>query len=86
MVARVCICTRCGMETDHFRDGMCKLCWDVRPLGGDLIPFTKADIRAYLDRCIQHWRIKRDEGDNLAPCYIDAFQSVRSTIFGEILP
>ena len=27
MVARVCTCLKCGMETDHFRDGYCKSCY-----------------------------------------------------------
>jgi hypothetical protein len=50
------------------------------------IPFTKTDIKEYLDRCIEFWRAKREAGDVLADSYIDAFQSVRTTIFGEVLP
>jgi hypothetical protein len=48
------------------------------------IPFTKTDIKEYLDRCIEFWRAKREAGDVLADSYIDAFQSVRTTIFGEV--
>lgn len=51
------------------------------------IPFEKSEVKAYLDRCIVHWRNKRDkENDKQANYYIDAFQSVRETLFGETLP
>lgn len=55
----------------------------------------------YLDDAITKWRTKREEAEaqaeaddaNLIPrsvliarCYVDAFQSVRSTVFGETLP
>jgi len=58
------------------------------------IPFDKETIMEYLDRSIKHWRSKKkialDGGEEklmtMAACYIDAFQSVRSTIFGELLP
>ena len=54
------------------------------------IPFTESDIKEYLDRSITHWRWQRDEtlleeeGEEAA-CYIDAFQSMRLTLFGEEL-
>lgn len=51
------------------------------------IPFDEEHIKAYLDRCIVYWRKKLDEGDDkMAPCYIDAFQSVRMTLYDELLP
>ena len=64
------------------------------------IPFTEEDIKGYLDGCIEHWRTKRDTDPSdtdadveehlklkeMAPYYIDAFQSVRMTLFGELLP
>jgi hypothetical protein len=53
------------------------------------IPFDKEYVKAYLDRCIRYWREERDfkRADcEKAPFYIDAFQSVRRTLFGEILP
>lgn len=50
------------------------------------IPFKKKEIKGYLDRCISFWRKKREEGDPMALYYIDAFQSVRTTLFGETLP
>ena len=51
------------------------------------------EVRLYLDRCINHWRDRYDEAneeDNeeyqkQADNYIDAFQSVRSSLFGETL-
>ena len=45
------------------------------------------DIKTYLDNCIRYWRSKRDkENCEYAIYYIDCFQSVRSSIFGECLP
>ena len=53
------------------------------------VPFEKEEIKGYLDRCIRKWRkIKADkELDSvaMAECYIDAFQSVRISLFGELL-
>lgn len=58
------------------------------------IPFTEKDVKAYLDKCINHWRnvknalISRgDEQNDIQMCdhYIDAFQSVRISVFGELL-
>jgi hypothetical protein len=50
-----------------------------------------AEIRTYLDGCIEYWRDKRagatsEEIRTMAIHYIDAFQSTRITIFGETLP
>lgn len=52
---------------------------------------THDEIKEYLDDAIRHWRKKRDnattDGDKvMAVCYVDAFQSVRVSIFGELLP
>jgi len=52
----------------------------------EVIPFDRGEIKAYLDRCIAFWRDKRKEGEWMATFYIDAFQSVRTSIFGELLP
>ena len=27
MVARICTCRKCGMETNHFEDGYCESCY-----------------------------------------------------------
>jgi hypothetical protein len=55
---------------------------------------TLPEIKSHLDECIMHWRRIRDEAKieegyeivyHSAICYIDAYQSLRKTIFGEIL-
>lgn len=57
----------------------------------NLIPFEEKEIKAYLDRAIHLWRRRKyvDEmnGSNytMATHYIDAFQSVRMSLFGELL-
>lgn len=53
-------------------------------------------LREYLDGSIRAWRKMKDEatGDaaqvamkrHTATCYVDAFQSVRTSVFGETLP
>lgn len=51
------------------------------------IPLTEQDIKAYLDECIRFWRRKRDEENcEIAIYYVDAFQSVRVSLFGELYP
>ena len=60
------------------------------------VPFTEKDVKVYLDNAIRNWRQTRDvpdllDGDNvkeyvMACHYIDAFQSVRMSLFGELLP
>lgn len=55
----------------------------------DLIPLTEPEIKAYLDKCIEHWRKNRESGETalkeMARYYIDAFQSVRVSLFGQTL-
>lgn len=58
------------------------------------LPFGEDEIKHYLNRCIRLWRDKRQtaliNGDKEAVTqavhYVDAFQSVRTSIFGETLP
>ncbi len=51
------------------------------------IEFTEEKVKGYLDDCIRYWRNRRDkEHDELAVYYIDAFQSVRTSLFGKLLP
>lgn len=51
------------------------------------VKFEKEEVKKYLDECITFWRKQRDEGETeKAPCYIDAYQSVRMSLFGETLP
>lgn len=63
----------------------------VKP--GDTIPLTDERVKGYLDGCITSWRktretsreYKNNMGVQVADCYIDAFQSVRTSLFGELL-
>jgi len=58
----------------------------------DTIAFTEEAVKEYLDTAIRHWRDVRDEEKRadsdygMATHYIDAFQSVRISLFGELLP
>lgn len=62
-----------------------------------VLVFSKENIKNYLDSCIKQWRLnkKEAEGDgpaatndhkvHTASCYVDAYQSVRISLFGECL-
>jgi hypothetical protein len=63
----------------------------------DVVEFTLDAVREYLDGCIWEARRWRDKPRNdggvqdgheylMARCYVDAYQSVRTSIFGELLP
>ena len=55
----------------------------------ETIPFTKEAVKKYLDDCIILSRKERDSGEEKARMYgyyVDAYQSVRTSLFGEILP
>jgi hypothetical protein len=48
-------------------------------------------IARYLDGCIIFWRAKKrsaetDEDKIIASCYVDAYQSARISLLGELLP
>jgi len=47
------------------------------------IPFTRESVRDYLDNAITKWREVRDGGEEapVAACYIDAYQSIRASLF-----
>ena len=63
---------------------------------------SKLELEQYLDNAIRKWRTKLNESANdkessvftsmestdelIAKCYIDAFQSVRVSMLGELLP
>ena len=51
----------------------------------ECVPFTQEQVRQYLDECIMMWRKLRTMGEEKAPYYIDAYQSVRVSLFGELL-
>lgn len=61
------------------------------------VPFDEEAVKKYLDGCITHWRTKRitemkqgpaanKEVVDMCVYYIDAFQSVRVSLFGELKP
>jgi hypothetical protein len=58
----------------------------------NIIPFTEEHIKSYLDGAIRLWRERKSKAEHpnnqrlIADCYVDAFQSVRMTLFGELLP
>jgi hypothetical protein len=52
---------------------------------------TRKEIKEYLDNAIRSWRGRKDASKEeeeilIASCYVDAFQSVRVSIFDELLP
>ncbi len=68
-----------------------KLGSEPTPAKGVTVPFDEVSIMGYLDSAIKDWRVKRDGTDNsdaktLATHYVDAYQSVRVSLFGELLP
>ena len=61
----------------------------------ETVEFTKEAIGEYIDDAIRAWRLKRDSGiktpfdaeqSHIASHYVDAYQSVRTSLFGELLP
>lgn len=60
------------------------------------LPFEEDAVRDHLDACIRLWRERRDEAEAnpgaseedvaLTEHYVDAYQSMRTSIFGEVLP
>ena len=50
------------------------------------VPLTKEAVAEYLDACIRHWRRAREKGVERALYYVDAYQSVRTSLLGELLP
>ena len=79
------VADRSGKVDAPARDLIARL-REVRPP----IPFTPAAVADYLDGAIRKWRTRRAGGFGAeqvqAIHYIDALQSVRSSIFGEALP
>ncbi len=48
------------------------------------VPFTEEGIKVYLDDAITHWR--ECAPTDMRSHYVDAYQSVRVSLFGELLP
>lgn len=64
-----------------------EICQNLMNNAGKLKIDNLEDIKTYLDNCIKAWRSKRDnEHCYFAKYYIDAYQYVRYSIFGECLP
>jgi len=51
-----------------------------------VVGFTREAVLEYLDAAIKLARKQRDDGNYGAIFYVDAFQSVRTSSFGELLP
>ena len=49
------------------------------------VPLDREAVGGYLDREIRSWRERRDK-DPHAHFYVDAFQAVRESLLGSILP
>lgn len=47
--------------------------------------FEKDAVKDYLDTNIRYWRAEREYSIDPAKYYIDAYQSVRMSLFGELL-
>ena len=57
----------------------------------DKLDFTQDAIKEHIDQCIVYWRKKKINAVNsedvlVATCYVDAYQSMRTSIFNELLP
>jgi hypothetical protein len=60
----------------------------------DTIPFTPDAVLKHIDGCIRACRVNRDEaartgdthGAHTWACYVDAYQSIRCSLFGSTLP
>lgn len=50
------------------------------------VEFTEDAVKDYLDKAITHWRLCDAPSEEMRSHYVDAFQSVRVSIFGELLP
>jgi len=48
------------------------------------VDFTEDAVKEYLDMCIVKWR--GCPPSEMRSHYVDAFQSVRVSVFGELLP
>ena len=58
---------------------------------GSLVPLTQEGLTEYLDACVRSWRQRRDSAESaaerdMAAYYVDAFQSMRISVLGSLLP
>lgn len=68
--------------------GVIKICFSAEPEEvKESIPprivFTEGGIKEYLDSCIDYWRGQKTAE---ALIHIDAYQSMRTSLFGELKP
>jgi hypothetical protein len=57
---------------------------DTQALSGT-VPFEEDSVRNYLDEAITYWRNEERKGRDIAVWYVDAFQSMRTALFGSTL-
>ena len=61
--------------------------WGVEHDTIGTLPFEPEAVKAYLDSCIRYWRAHvGNPACKIARVYVDVFQSVRMSLFGELLP
>ncbi len=57
-----------------------------------IVTLTRQEVQEYLDKCIESWRRNRDKAragsayHEMATHYVDAYQSARISLIGELLP
>jgi hypothetical protein len=59
----------------------------------EIVPFEKDLVKLFLDLNIATWRKRKEDAEHdnddvakqMAICYVDAYQSVRVALFGELL-
>lgn len=54
--------------------------------GEQILVWDEETVRQYLDDCIRQERKNLADGSEFAKYYIDAYQSLRMSLFGEFLP
>lgn len=77
-------CPNCGCPSERFDGHVC----EEYQIHMEMSPM---EFRDHLDACIRQCRKERDEAVNIAnrhmaECYVDAYQSMRTSLFGELLP
>lgn len=70
---------------ERHEDGLKELGVKLSAKDADVVLFTKSEVKKYLDACIRYSRSSHDKGDEGALYYVDAYQSVRMSLFGELL-
>lgn len=68
---------------------------DEKKVEAETIPLEEKEIKQYLDNRIRYWRSQKEKSrallaakglsKSMCSCYVDAFQTVRVSLFGELL-